>query len=53
MADVIDVVLCKHKLFGFGFSVLGGADTPFLPPTISHVLDGSPAGVCDKVRMGK
>lgn len=40
-----EVVLKKHDIFGFGFSIIGGygGDSPVL---ICDILDGSPADVC-------
>jgi len=51
LGEIVNIFLTKHEIFGFGFSIIGGAD-PGMPPAIGHVLDGSPAGLCKQVRGG-
>lgn len=45
-----EVILTKHDVFGFGFSVIGGSQYD-LPPVISDILDGSPADLCNEVSV--
>lgn len=42
-----ELILTKHDVYGFGFSVVGGSQYD-LPPVISDILDGSPADLCNE-----
>ena len=49
---VFRVQLTRKSDVGFGFSVLGGAETE-LPPVIYDIVQNSPAGLCGQVRNGE
>jgi hypothetical protein len=46
---VFRVQLTRKPDVGFGFSVLGGAETE-LPPVVYDIVHNSPAGLCGQVR---
>lgn len=47
--ELKEIVLQRSELFGFGFSIIGGAGSE-LPPVVCDIVDNSPADHCQEVR---